>query len=177
MHWQFCLYCSFGFPQLLADSHPGAQRAPGPYPVPAPGRAKKALKEMIEVCNKSLLGKLSSLSLLPALPVVVELTKSLMALRPLCKVFLPLSQAVVASEFFNFYYYCYFNSVTWSSSGTWMCWSACLGEHHGRGLTGCCLPLWITFQWKFLSWGRYFKEVVVAFKMGRNMEMPGKNPC
>lgn len=92
MHWQLCLYCSFGFPQLLANSHPGAQRAPGPCPVPASGRAKKSLKETIEVCNKSLLGKPSSLSLLPAQSVVVELTKSLMALRPLCKVSLPLSR-------------------------------------------------------------------------------------
>lgn len=79
MHWQLCLYCSFSFPQLPADSHPGTQRPPGPCPVPAPGRAKKALKETIEVCNKSLLGKLSSLSLLPAQPVVVELTKPLVA--------------------------------------------------------------------------------------------------
>lgn len=79
-HWQLCLYCSFGFLQLLADSHPGVQRAPGPCPVPAPGRAKKALKEMVEVCNKSLLGKLSSLSLLPAQ------AKSPMAFRLLCKV-------------------------------------------------------------------------------------------
>lgn len=57
--------------------------------MPAPGREKEALKETMEVCNKSLLGKLSSLSLLPAHSVVVELTKSLMALRPLCKVSLP----------------------------------------------------------------------------------------
>lgn len=76
-------------PQLLADLLAGAQRAPGPCPVPAPGRAKEALKEIMGVCNKSLLGKPSSLSLLPAPSVVVELTKSLMALRPLRKVSLP----------------------------------------------------------------------------------------
>jgi len=76
-------------PQLLADLLAGAQRAPGPCPVPAPGRAKEALKETMGVCNKSLLGKPSSLSLLPAQSVVVELTKSLMALRPLRKVSLP----------------------------------------------------------------------------------------
>lgn len=91
--WQLCWCCSCGFPQPLADSHPGTQRAPGPCPVPASGREKKALKEMIEVWKKSLLGKLSSLSLLPAQPVVVELTKSPVVSRSLSKVSLTLSQS------------------------------------------------------------------------------------
>lgn len=112
MHWELCLCCRFGSPQPLADPHPGTQRSPGPCPAwPAPGRAKKALKEMMELCKKSLPGKLSSLSLLPAQPVVVELTESPMVLRPLCKVSLTLS--VLGHGFSNFYriinfYYYYF---------------------------------------------------------------------
>lgn len=69
---------------------------------------------MMEVCKKSLLGKLSSLSLLPAQPVVVELTESPVVLRPLCKVSLTLPQSVVGHRFSIFYriihynyYYCY----------------------------------------------------------------------
>lgn len=164
VHWQLCLCCSFISPQPLVDLHPGTQRAPGPSPVPSPGRAKKAVKEMMEVCKKSLLGKLSSLSLLPAQPVDVELTEFPMVLRPLCKVSLTLPQSVVGHRFSNFYriihhnyYYCYILLLKFRH----MVFLRHMTELRadpptfvsiiGKGLTDSFHPFWIAIMWKFLS--------------------------